>query len=60
MKFFPGQGKVWEFCGWPEKFRKDLENQGISGHLKINGYGRQSQENLYILFKRGKDVLFMR
>ena len=29
MKFFPGQGKVMEFCGWPGKFRKDLESQGI-------------------------------
>ena len=29
MKFFPGQGKVREFCGWPGKFRKDLESQGI-------------------------------
>ena len=19
MKYFPGQGKVWEFCGWPGK-----------------------------------------
>ena len=28
-----------------------------SGNLKINGYGRQSSENLCILFKRGKDVL---
>ena len=28
MEFFPGQGKVREFCGWPGKFRKDLENQG--------------------------------
>ena len=27
--FFPGQGKVREFCGWPGKFRKDLESQGI-------------------------------
>ena len=27
MKFFPGQGKVREFCGWPGKFRKDLESQ---------------------------------
>ena len=27
-----------------------------SGNLKINGYGRQSSENLFILFKRGKDV----
>ena len=24
MKFFLGQGKVREFCGWPGKFRKDL------------------------------------
>ena len=23
MKFFQGQGKVGEFCGWPRKFRKD-------------------------------------
>ena len=28
MKFFPGQGKVREFFGWPGKFRKDLESQG--------------------------------
>ena len=28
MIFFPGQGKVREFCGWPGKFRKDLESQG--------------------------------
>ena len=28
-----------------------------SGKLKINGYGRQSPENLFILFKKGKDVL---
>ena len=28
MKFFPGQGKVREFCGLPGKFRKDLESQG--------------------------------
>ena len=52
----PGQGKVREFCGWPGKFRKDLETQGKSGNLKINGYGKQSSENLFILFKRRKDV----
>ena len=28
MIFFPGQGKVREFCGWPGKFRKDLESLG--------------------------------
>ena len=29
-----------------------------SGNLKINGYGRQSSENLFILFRRGKGVHF--
>ena len=29
-----------------------------SGNLKINGYGRQSSENLFILFKRGKRCTF--
>ena len=57
MKYFPGQGKVREFCGWSGKFRKDFESQGNSGNLKINGYGRQSSEKLFILFKREKDVL---
>ena len=28
-----------------------------SGNLKINGYGRQTSENLFILSKRGKGVL---
>ena len=28
-KFFSSQGKVGEFCGWPGKFRKDLESQVI-------------------------------
>ena len=28
-----------------------------SMNLKINGYGRQTSENLLILFQRGKDVL---
>ena len=58
MKFFLCQGKVREFCGWSGKFRKDLESQGKkSGNLKIIGCGRQSSENLFILFKREKDVL---
>ena len=30
---------------------------GKSGNLEINGYGRQTSENLFSLFKRGKDVL---
>ena len=51
MKIFPGQVKVREFCGWPGK------GLGKSGNLKINGYSRLSSGNLFILFKRGKDVL---
>ena len=31
-----------------------------SGSLKINGCGRQSSENLFILFKRGSRYLLMR
>ena len=27
-----------------------------SGNLKINGYGWQSSESSFLLFKRGKDV----
>ena len=27
IKYFPGQGNVREFCGWPGKFIKDLESQ---------------------------------
>ena len=53
MIFFPGQGKVREICAWPWEIQKGL---GKSGNLKINGIGRQSSENLFILFKRGKDV----
>ena len=57
MEFFPGQGKVRKFCGWSGKFRKDLESREKSRNLKINGYDRQTSENLFILFKGGKDVL---
>ena len=28
-----------------------------SGNLEINGYGRQTSENVFSLFKRGKDIL---
>ena len=54
MKFFPGQGKVREICGWPGKFRKDLESQG-----KVRDFENKwlwFSENLFILFKREKDV----
>ena len=54
MKFFPGEGKVREFCGWPGKFYRTRKVREKSGNLKINSDGRQSSENL---FKRVNDVL---
>ena len=55
MKFFPGQGKVREFCGWPGKFRKDLESQGKVREFK-NKWVWQAVLRKFILFKREKDV----
>ena len=46
MKFFPGHGKVREFCGWSGKFRKDLESQGKVREFAVNGYGRRISENI--------------
>ena len=57
MKFFPGQGKVREFMDDLGNLERTWKVREKSGNLKINGYGRQISENLFILFKRGKDVL---
>ena len=42
-----GQGNLERTCKFREK----------SGNLKINGYGRQSSENFFILSERGKGLL---
>ena len=58
MNFFPGQGKVREFCGYGQgNLERTWKVREKSGYLKINGYGLQTSENLFILFKRGKNVL---
>ena len=57
MKFFPGQGRVREFVDGQGKLERTWKVRGKSGNLKINGYGRQTSENLFTLFKSGKDVL---
>ena len=57
MEFFPGQGKVWEFVDGQGNLERTWKVREKSGNLKINGYGRQTSENLFILFKRGKDIL---
>ena len=55
--FFPGQGKVREFCDDQENLERTWKVREKSGNLKINGCGRKSLENLFFLFKRGKDVI---
>ena len=55
MKYFPGQGKVREFCGWPGKFRKDFESQGKVREFE-NKWLWQAVFRKFILFKRRKDV----
>ena len=40
-----------------ENLERTLKVTEKSENLKINGYGRQFSENLFILFKRGKGVL---
>ena len=51
-EIFSRSRKIRDFCGWSGKFRKNLELREKSGNMKINGYGRQTSENLFILFKR--------
>ena len=56
-EIFPGQGKVREFCGWSGKFRKDVKSQGKVREFGSKWLWQANLENLFILFKRGKDVL---
>ena len=56
MKCFLGQGKVREFVDGQGNLERTWKVWEKSGNLKINGYDRQSSENLFKLFKRGKDV----
>ena len=56
MKFFPGQGKSGNFVDGQGNLERTWKVREKSGNLKINGYGRQSSENFFILFKRGNNV----
>ena len=52
-KFFSRSGKSRGILWMVREIKRGL---GKSGNLKINGYGRQTSENLF-LFKREKGVL---
>ena len=56
MKFFPGQGSG-NFVDVQGNLERTWKVREKSGNLKINGYGRRCLENLFILLKRGKDVI---
>ena len=57
-EIFPGRGKKsGYFMNGQGNLERTWKVREKSGNLKIYGYGRQSSENLSILFKRGKDVL---
>ena len=57
MNFFQVREKSGNFVDGQGNLERTWKVREKSGNLKINGYGRQTSENLFILFKRGKDVL---
>ena len=58
MKFFPGQGKVREFCGWSGKFRKNLESQGKVRKFENKWLWQADFRKFIYTVQEGKDVLF--
>ena len=60
MNFFPGQGKVSEFCGWSGKFRKDLESQEKLREFE-NKWLWQADFGKFIYFvQEGKKMYFLK
>ena len=55
-KFFSMSGKSQGISWMVREIQKGLGKSGKSQGIRKNGYGRQSSENLFILFKREKDV----
>ena len=55
-EIFSRSGKSRNFVDRQGNLERTWKVREKSGNLKINGYGSQSSENLFILFKRGKDV----
>ena len=58
--FFQVREKSGNFVDDQGNLERTWKVREKSGNLKINGYDRQSSENLFILFKRGKDVHSLR
>ena len=58
MKFFPGQEKVREFCGWSGKFRKDLESQEKVREFENKWLLQADYRKFIYTVQDRKDVLF--
>ena len=58
MKFFPGHGKVMEFCGWSVKFRKDLESQGKVSEFENKWLWQAVFRKLIYSIQEGKGCTF--
>ena len=56
-KIFQVREKSGNFVAGKGNLERTWKVREKSGNLKIHGYGSQSSENLFILFKRGRDVL---
>ena len=56
MNFFLVREKSGNFVDGHGNLERTWKVSEKSGNLKINGHGRQSSGNLFILFKRGKSV----
>ena len=60
MNFFPGQGKVRELCGWPGKFRKDLESQGKVREFESKRLWQADiRKFIFLFFSRGEKIYFL-
>ena len=60
MKFFLGQGKVREFCGWSGKLRMDLESQGKIRDFESKWLWQAIVKKFIYSFQEGKDDFHMR
>ena len=59
MKFFPGQGKVREFCGWLGKFRKDLESQEKVRKFEKKMAMAGSLQKICLFCSRGERMFYL-
>ena len=59
MKFFPGQGRVKEFCEWSGKFRKDLESQAKIREFENKMAMAGSLQKIYLFCSEGERMYIL-